>query len=98
MRKDPDSTEDFTVNWAPLIGADPIASSEWTIAAAPVGTTSDDDDYLTLESNTFDADAATTTVWQSKGKLGCFYILVNRIVTASGRTEDQSVTIRIREN
>jgi hypothetical protein len=85
--KDPDETLDFGIDWAPVIGEDPITTSDWidptpgidvgTGARAPTHT------------------ATTTTVWLSGGTPGVEYKLTNRIVTTGGRTYDKDVTIRI---
>lgn len=84
--KDPDETVDYELNWAPeLRDADTIASSTWII---PTGIAKDSDTH----------GDSTVTIWLSDGTMGTAYDLINRITTAGGRTEDQSVTVVMREN
>ncbi|MDK1377107.1 MULTISPECIES: hypothetical protein [unclassified Sinorhizobium] len=84
--KDPDEVKDYSLNWAALLGAsDTITSSTWTI---------DDGDGLTIDSDSNNSTA--TTVWLSSGTAGTNYSLVNRIVTAGGRTFDQTVRLKVR--
>lgn len=82
--KDPNAELDYTVNWASYLGADTISSSDWTV---PDGITNE------LEANT----TTTATVWLSGGTVGTKYHLVNRIVTAGGRTDDRSVYVKVKE-
>lgn len=81
--KDPDEVLDYEVDWSARLGADTISASTWTV---PVGITKDSDS----KTNT------TTAVWLSSGTLLSSYDLVNRIVTAGGRTMDQTVRIKIK--
>lgn len=83
--KDPDEVLDYTLRWSRRLDGDTIDTSSWTI----------DDDALEQESNS-NTDT-TTTVWLSGGTIGEKYTLTNRVVTAGGRTMEESVTIRIRE-
>jgi hypothetical protein len=87
-RKDPDAIKDYTINWATYLAtlSDTITSSEWEIDEG-VGLTIDSDSSTTT----------TTTVWLSGGTTRIRYRVRNRIVTTGGRTEDQSIFIRIRE-
>lgn len=82
--KDPNAILDYQINWATWLGTDTISSSSWT---APTGITKVSDTSTTT----------TTTIWLSGGTAGASYEVVNRIVTAGGRTEDRSITIRIEE-
>lgn len=85
--KDPDEVKDYGINWLPtLVGNDDtIASSTWTIVSGS---------GLTIDSNSY-ADTATT-IWLSDGVVGTSYTLLNRVVTAGGRTYDQTVKLRVR--
>lgn len=82
--KDPNATLDYTVNWAAFLGVDTISSDSWIV---PAGITS------VTETNT----TTTSTIWLSGGTLGEKYGLINRIVTAGGRTDDRTIYIRVRE-
>lgn len=79
--KDPDAVLDYQIDWSTWLGSDTIASSSWVI---PTGITEDSDSNTTT----------TATVWLSGGTAGTTYTVTNRIVTAGGRTEDRSLTIK----
>lgn len=81
--KDPDEVLDYTIDWTARLLEDTIASSLWIV---PVGLT------VTTQSNT----TTTTTVWLSGGTLATTYQVLNRIVTAGGRTMDQTVKLKIK--
>jgi len=82
--KDPDSQLDYTISWLSWLNGDTIATSSW---AAESGITIED------ESNT----TTTATVWLSGGTLGEVYLATNTIVTAGGRTDERSITLRVTE-
>ena len=83
FEKDPDALLDYTVNWGDnWLGTDTISTSIWTIPAG-----------LHEVSNTFDDDEAI--VWVSGGVSGQTYTMLNRITTAGGRIDDQSIYLRI---
>jgi hypothetical protein len=65
--------------------ADTIVTSTWVV---PVG--------LTLSSSSH--DTTSTTVWLSGGTAGTRYTLINRIVTAGGRTVERSLEIVVSSN
>lgn len=79
--KDPNAVLDYQIDWSTWLGSDTIASSSWVI---PTGITEDSDSNTTT----------TATVWLSGGTAGTTYTVTNRIVTAGGRTEDRSLTIK----
>ena len=84
--KDPNSVLDYVLDWGTfwLEAGDTISASTWTV---PAGITKDSD----LNTNT------TTTIWVSGGTAGEDYNLLNRVVTAGGRTVDRTLRIRVRE-
>lgn len=82
--KDPNAILDYQINWATWLGSDTIDTSTWTV---PTGIT------RTSATNT----TTTATIWLSGGTSGTDYDLLNRIVTAGGRTEDRTITIRVEE-
>lgn len=82
--KDPDAVEDFSVNWATWLSDDAISTSEWEV---PDGLTS-----------TYETNSTTRgTIWVSGGAVRRKYSLINRIVTAGGRTNDQTVVVKVRD-
>ena len=94
--KDPNAVLDYKNDWADggdndgadddpgWLQGDIISASSWTV---PSGVTED--------SNSFTGTVAT--IWVSGGTAGEVYRLVNRIVTAGGRTEDRTITLICRE-
>lgn len=82
--KDPEATLDYTVDWAPFLGADTITSSDWV---APLD--------LTIESES--QTNSTTTVWLSGGDLGQTYEIVNSVTSAGGRIDDRTIYLTIYE-
>lgn len=84
--KDPDSVVDYGIDWSSYLASnnDTIASSSWIVPAG-----------LTKASDSHTADHAF--VWLSGGTVGSTYQITNRITTAGGRTEDESIHIQIIE-
>lgn len=83
--KDPSAVLDYTVDWEDwLCTGDTISTSDWTV---PDGITEDSDSNTTT----------TATIWLSGGSDGVMYTVVNRIVTASARTDDRSLEITVEE-
>lgn len=80
--KDPDSVEDFSIDWEDRLGSDTISSSDW----AKTG-----DVTLGSESNT----STTTTTWVSAGTAGTQAKLINTIQTTGGRTLERTITLLI---
>lgn len=84
-KKDPDEVLDYQMDWsARLTSGDTISISTWIV---PEGITKDSDSNTTT----------TATIWLSGGVAGSQYKFTNRVVTAGGRTMDQSVTITVVE-
>ncbi len=83
--KDPDSTKDYTINWAAWLGQDTIVSAVWTV---PAGITKASESHTTT----------TATIWLSGGTIDQVYTLQCRITTVGGRTEDESFSIKVRSN
>ena len=86
IAKDPDAVLDYQFNWAEWLtesGDDTISTSTMIV---PDGITADSDTNTTN----------TGTIWLSGGTLGEDYEITNRIVTAGGRTEDRTITIKVR--
>lgn len=87
--KDPDEVLDFLLDWSARLESfgDTIATSEWIMPTPIAGDIVKDSDAKT---------AKTTTIWVSGGELNANYTLVNRIITAGGRTMDQTCVMKIR--
>lgn len=83
--KDPDATLDYRFDWSAwLAGGETITTSTFTASAG-----------ITIQSST--AAATNTTVWLTGGRQGTPYRITNRIVTSQNRTDDRSLTIRIKD-
>jgi len=79
--KDPDEVKDYAVDWTDRLAGDTIVTSTWIV---PDGITKDSDTNTTMN----------TTIWLSGGELGNTYEFVNRVVTAGGRTYDQTCKLK----
>lgn len=82
--KDPDEVLDYQIDWTDRLASDTILSSSWTVPAG-----------ITKDSDTF--GSTSVIIWLSDGAAGETYSITNRIVTAGGRTMDQSVRLRIKD-
>ncbi len=82
--KDPNAVLDYQLDWSDWLVSDTISTSSWTI---PGGIKKDSES----KSDT------VTTIWLSGGTAGISYSLVNHIITADGREEDRTITIKIYE-
>lgn len=80
--KDPDAVVDFAVDWTAWLAGDTISSSTWTV---PNGITQ------ASASNT----PTKATIWLSGGAAQASYAVTNRIVTAGGRTQDQTILVAV---
>lgn len=80
--KDPNEVLDYQIDWQPRLVDDPISSSSWVVPS---------DLIITAQAFT----EWKTTVWLSGGTEGATYDVLNQIVTAGGRTMDQTVSISI---
>ncbi|WP_042776620.1 hypothetical protein [Sinorhizobium fredii] len=84
--KDPNEVKDYSLDWSDLLGADTISSSTWTVSEGS---------GLVVDSSSNTTTA--TTVWLSAGTDVTNYSLLNRVVTAGGRTYDQTVRLKVRD-
>lgn len=83
--KDPDANLDYSFDWTSWMPyGDSISSLAWTI---PTGLTQ------TASSST----STTATVWLSGGAVGQSYQIRCKITTASGRVDERTVTIIVRQ-
>lgn len=87
--KDPDAVLDYGFDWSDFLGDDTIASSTWTLSAG------NPDTDLEIDSNLH--TDTLTTVWVSGGSLNKTYALTNHVTTSSGREDDRTLKIRIKE-
>lgn len=81
--KDPDEVLDYGLDWTARLVGDTISTSQWIV---PDGIVKGIDSH----------DDTSTTIWLSGGKIDETYEMTNRVVTAGGRTMDQSVKLKIK--
>ena len=79
--KDPDATLDYSFDWSEWLDGDTISTSSWVACAG-----------IVIESDS--ADTTKATAWVSGGDAGGSYTLTNTIITAAGRTDERSITIK----
>jgi len=85
--KDPNETLDYRLNWrARFPAGDSIVTSTWS-----------DPTTSTLVKDASTYTTYTTTLWLSAGAAGETETFTNTIVTAQGRTLEQSVSITLVE-
>lgn len=82
--KDPSARLDYQIDWSAWLGADTIATSEWTV---PTGLT------LYSQSNT----TTSAIVWLEGGTAGAEYLVTNQITTTGGRIDQRSIKILVGE-
>lgn len=90
FEKDPDAVLDYTIDWSDWLDDDTISTSAW---ATPARADEDDDITIDDDSNT----TTIATVWLSGGTPGLHYKVTNHIVTADGREEDRTITIKVKQ-
>lgn len=86
LQKDPDAVLDYKFDWSAWLGTDTIASRQVTV-----------DSGLTKDSDAITDTSKSVTVWLSGGAPVTSYSVRCRIVTAGGRTDDRTVTIKVRQ-
>lgn len=79
-RKDPDSVEDYSIDWRKWLGDESLSSAQWI---APPG-------IDIVDSST---TGSVATVRLSGGQAGQIYIVTCRATSSSGRVNDQSIRI-----
>lgn len=83
--KDPAGIIDYTVRWTSwLPSGDTISSSTWIVPAGIV--------KVSEANNTTDA-----IIFLASGTVGQIYPVTNRVITAGGRQNDQTISILIEE-
>lgn len=89
LLKDPDAVLDYSVDWgAEYLGEDQLAESQWSVS--PVESAG-----VTVIGSDF--DSAVATVKAGGGVSGRIYRLENKVVMASGRVDERSITLRVEQ-
>lgn len=81
--KDPDEVLDYSLDWSARLAGDTISSVTWTVPAGLTRTSSQ-------------ISGGTVTAFFSGGTEGETYPIGCRVVTAGGRTMDQTVKLKIK--
>lgn len=94
--KAPGEVKDFYIDYSTnvLSATDPsdlIATSSWVVAEYTIGTD------LTIDSDSFVANAGTRIWVSGGGKLGTFHKLINTITTVGGRTHIRTILLWIQQ-
>lgn len=84
--KDPDAVLDYSVDWTAWLGGDEIDSSEWLL-----------EQCAQIEVASDSKTATKTAVWLRGGNAGATYLVTNRIVTAGGRTDDRTISVKVED-
>jgi hypothetical protein len=84
--KDPDAVLDYSVDWFLWLAGDQISSSEWIL-----------EEGATIEKITDTFTTSRTVVWLGRGDKGITYLVTNRIVTAGGRTDDRTISVKVED-
>jgi hypothetical protein len=84
--KDPDAVLDYSVDWLLWLAGDQISSSEWILEPG-----------ATIVKVTDTSTTSRTVVWLSGGDKGITYLVTNRIVTAGGRTDDRTISVKVED-
>lgn len=99
--KDPDEVLDYDIDWTSRLYSadelDRVSAGETVVPADTIVTstfTLPSDIALVKDSESNGTTA--TKIWLSGGTEGQTYLIVNEIVTAGGRTMDQTVKLKIK--
>lgn len=84
FEKDPDAIIDYSVDWTDWLVSDTISTGTWLIS--PV-------DLVEVSASYTSADC---TIFVSSGTVGQTYSLTNRITTANGRRNDQTIFVLVK--
>lgn len=84
FEKDPDAILDFSIDWTDWLAGDTISTGTWIVQS---GLTKVKSFYTTSKD----------TVFVSSGVAGQTYSLTNRITTANGRVNDETIYILVKE-
>ena len=84
--KDPDAVLDYSVDWLLWLAGAQISSSEWILNQG-----------ATIQKITDTFTTSRTVVWLSGGDKGVTYLVTNRIVTAGGRTDDRTISVKVED-
>jgi hypothetical protein len=84
--KDPDAVLDYSVDWSLWLAGDEISASEWILEEGAL-----------LEQVSGTNTTTKATVWLRGGQAGTTYLVTNRIVTAGGRTDERTISVKVED-
>ena len=89
LLKDPQAILDYSIDWGAeyLSAGDMLTESDWSVVPAEAG-------GVTIAGSNF--DTTISTVKASGGAPGRIYRLVNHITTGSGRIDERSIVLRVK--
>jgi len=84
FEKDPQATLDFAVDWTDWLESDTISTGTWIVPSGIVKVSSS---YTTVKD----------TVFLASGTVDNTYAVINRITTANGKKNDQTIYILVKD-
>lgn len=81
--KDPNSTQNYSIDWSDNLTGETIGTSTWS--SSPTG--------LTVGTGTISSLSTTTSV--SGGTAGLVYVVSNKVYTNNGIIDERSITLRV---
>ena len=81
--KDPEAILDYSFDWEQWLDGDTLSTSTWAA-----------DSGITIDSSS--RTSTVSTVWLSGGTNKLDYEITNTITTATGRTDERTFTIKVR--
>jgi hypothetical protein len=95
--KDPDAVLDYKFDWAPLTNGAEGGLSDWLASGETISTrTITVSTGLTKDSDSPTDTNTSITVWLSGGTVGQNYTVACEIVTSDSRTDERTITIKVR--
>lgn len=85
FRKDPAAVLDYKFDWSTWLPTGDTISTV-TITAAT---------GITVDSSSITDGDTSVTVWLSGGTAGSYYTVACKIVTAQGRTDERTITVKV---
>ena len=94
--KDPDAVLDYKFDWAALTNGN--GNSDWLASGETISTkTVTVDSGITRDSDALTDTNTSVTIWLSSGTDDVDYEVACKIVTSASRTDERTITIKVRE-
>lgn len=97
--KDPAAVLDYKWDWrADTNNNDPAASSDWLEAGETISShTVTAETGLTVDSSALADTSSSVVAWLSGGTAGETYLVTCQIVTTNSRTDERTITVKVRQ-